>query len=80
MFQPPQIIEIPEAQGGHGGADPVMLEQIFKPNPPADPFKRAASHIDGAASILLGISANKSMATGQAVNVDDLLKLPEKQS
>jgi hypothetical protein len=34
-----------------------MLEQIFAPNPPADPFNRAASHIDGAASILLGIAA-----------------------
>lgn len=78
MFKPPYIEPIPEAQGGHGGADPVMLEQIFAPNPPADPYKRAASHIDGAASILLGISANKSMATGQLVRVDDLLKLPPK--
>jgi predicted dehydrogenase len=79
MFAPPYIAEIPAAQGGHGGADPVMLEQIFAPNPPDDPFQRAASHIDGAASILMGISANKSMATGLPVNVDDLLKLPEKQ-
>jgi predicted dehydrogenase len=75
MFAPPYEVEIPAAQGGHGGADPVMLEQIFAPNPPADPFKRAASHIDGAASILLGISANKSIATGQLIHVDDLLKL-----
>ena len=80
MFRPPTVMEIPRVTGGHGGADPVMLEQIFTPNPPDDPFKRAASHIDGAASILLGISANKSMATGLPVNVDDLLKLPEKQS
>lgn len=80
MFAPPYVAEIPAARGGHGGADPVMLEQIFSPNPPPDPFNRAASHIDGAASILLGISANRSIATGQAVNVDDLLRLPEKQS
>jgi hypothetical protein len=53
-----------------------MLEQIFSPTPPVDPFNRAASHLDGAASILLGIAANTSMATGQPVNVDDLLKLP----
>src|SRR5690606_16125019 len=65
MFKAPYIAEIPAAVGGHGGADPVMLEQIFSPNPPDDPFRRAASHIDGAASILVGISANKSMATGQ---------------
>jgi len=40
----------------HGGADPVMLEQIFAPDPPDDPYDRTASHIDGAASILLGIA------------------------
>lgn len=77
MFGLPYDAEIPEAKGGgHGGADPIMLEQIFDPNAPADPYNRAASHIDGAASILLGISANKSIETGQVVKVDDLLKLP----
>ena len=30
--------EIPEGEGGHGGADPVMLEQIFSPDPPPDPY------------------------------------------
>lgn len=78
MFAEPYEVAIPKAEGGHGGADPVMLEQIFSPNPPADPFNRAASHIDGAASILMGISANRSIATGLPVNVDDLLKLPNK--
>ena len=76
MFGRPYTVEIPEAVGGHGGGDAVMLEQIFSPTPPTDPFNRAASHLDGAASILLGIAANTSMATGQPVNVDDLLKLP----
>lgn len=69
---------IPSAEGGHGGADPVMLEHIFSPNPPPDPFNRAASHIDGAASILMGISANRSLATGALVNVADLFQLPDK--
>ena len=78
MFGQPYEVEIPPAEGGHGGADPVMLEQIFAAAPPPDPYHRAASHIDGAASILLGISANRSIATGQLVKVDDLLKLPEK--
>ena len=55
-----------------------MLEQIFSPNPPPDPYHRAASHIDGAASILTGIAANESIRTGQMIHVDDLFKLPEK--
>jgi predicted dehydrogenase len=78
MFGAAYDVEIPPAAGGHGGADPVMLEQIFSPNPPPDPFNRAASHIDGAASILVGISANEAMKTGRMVTVDDLFPLPEK--
>lgn len=68
--------DIPVAQGGHGGADPRMLEQLFSPSPPHDPLGRGASHLDGAASILTGIAANHAMAGGRPVKVDDLLKLP----
>jgi len=78
MFGEPYEVEVPMGEGGHGGADPVMLEQIFATDPPADPFNRAASHIDGAASILVGISANQSMASGELINVSELFKLPEK--
>ena len=52
-----------------------MLEQIFHPEPPDDPFHRSASHVDGTASILLGIAANQSIATGQAVRTADLVTL-----
>lgn len=77
MHGTPYSVEIPEGKGGHGGGDRVMLEQIFHPNPPADPFNRAASHIDGAASILLGIAANRSIETGLPVEVDTLLTINE---
>ena len=75
MHGAPYSVDVPEGVGGHGGGDRVMLEQIFHPDPPDDPFARAASHIDGAASILLGIAANHSIATGQPIQVDELLKL-----
>jgi hypothetical protein len=41
-----------------------------------DPFNRAASHIDGAMSILTGISANKSIATGLPVKPLTLVDIP----
>ncbi|MCB9460601.1 MAG: Gfo/Idh/MocA family oxidoreductase [Anaerolineaceae bacterium] len=78
MFGESYPVEVPTGEGGHGGADPVMLRQIFSPDPPYDRFHRAASHIDGAASILVGISANRSMETGCMVNVPDLFVLPKK--
>ena len=75
-FEPPWLADIPAASGGHGGADPLMLEQLFSTAPPHDPLERGASHLDGAASILTGIAANHALATGLPVIVDDLLKLP----
>jgi hypothetical protein len=52
-----------------------LLNELFG-TPVSDEYMRAASHIDGAASILTGIAANRSIATGQAVNVDDILLVP----
>jgi predicted dehydrogenase len=78
MFDDGYEVPIPGSEGGHGGADPVLLEQLFSPAPPPDPYQRAASHIDGAASILTGIAANRSMETGQMIRLDDLLVLPDK--
>ena len=77
MFGKPYTAEIPEVTGGHGGADPVMLQDIFAKDPPPDPFARAAGFVDGAASILMGISANESIRTGLPVRCDDLLPLPQ---
>ena len=78
MFGEAYEVDVPSGDGGHGGADPVMLEQIFSPNPPDDPFNRTASHIDGAASILVGICGNIAMQTGKMVTVDELFRLPER--
>ena len=79
MFGEGYDVALPSGQeGGHGGADPVMLEHLFAPHPPPDPLRRAASHVDGAASILLGIAANRAMELNQPVRVDDLFRLPDR--
>ena len=52
-----------------------MLEQLFSPSPPPDPYHRAASHIDGAASLLVGFAANESIRTERLVRTDDLFRL-----
>ncbi len=72
-WEKPRQIELPQVNaGGHGGGDALMLKDIFAPDG-NDPLGRSASHIDGARSILTGIAANRSMATGQAVNIASLL-------
>jgi len=72
MWKKPYDVEVPSAEGGHGGGDPILLESLFG-NPPPDPLQRAASHVDGAYSILVGIAANRSIRTGMPVRVDDLV-------
>jgi hypothetical protein len=81
MFGVPYEVPVPKAEGGHGGGDALMLEHLFRGNDAvADPFGRAASHVDGAASLLIGMSANESIRTGLPVNCDELLELPGHQA
>lgn len=74
MFGEPYNVEIIEGEGSHGGGDKVMLNDIFG-NPEPDPFNRSAGFIDGAMSILTGIGANKSIATGMPIDVLKLIDL-----
>jgi len=73
MFAAPYEVEVEEGVGGHGGGDPVLLNDIFGV-PMQDRYKRAANHMDGARSILTGIAANRSIRTGQPVKLDELVK------
>jgi len=78
MFGVPYEVDVPSGEGGHGGADPVMLDELFSPSPPPDEYGRAASHVDGAASLLVGLAANESIRCQRLVYTDDLFRLPEK--
>jgi hypothetical protein len=71
MFKTPVDVEIPAGGGPHAGDD-LMLEQIFAPSPPPDPWNRTASDLDGAAAVLLGAAANQALAEGSPVSVDQL--------
>lgn len=77
LWDEPYRIDMPEtSQGGHGGGDWRMLGDIFVGGE-EDPLHRAADHLQGAASILTGIAANRSMATGLPVDIRDLHCLPD---
>ena len=61
--------------GGHSGGDLLLLEDLFASGKKKDPLGRAAGHLDGARSVLTGVAANQSFATGQPVQIDQLLKI-----
>jgi predicted dehydrogenase len=70
----PIRIDLPQTtEGGHGGGDRRLLKDIFI-GAGDDPLGRAASHVDGAISILTGIAANRSLACGLPVDVESLIR------
>ncbi|WP_248925260.1 Gfo/Idh/MocA family protein [Paenibacillus hamazuiensis] len=74
MFDQPYEVKVVEGKGGHGGGDPVLLNDLFGAEKTPDRFNRAASHVDGAMSILTGIAGNISIRTGLPVKVDQLVQ------
>ena len=70
----PVDVEVWSGKGDHGGADPVMLGYLFDAETVGpDPYNRGSTHEDGAWSILTGIAANRSIATGELVDIDAIL-------
>jgi len=67
---------IPKAVGGHGGGDEKLLRMVFEGGMP-DPLSHQAGSLAGAVSILIGIAANKSIAEGTAVCINDLVRLDD---
>lgn len=74
LWGKPFEVEVPESQGGHGGGDERLLKDIFAPDGEPDPLGRTAGPIDGTYSILTGIAANQSFATGFPVRIADLVR------
>ncbi|WP_228379212.1 Gfo/Idh/MocA family protein [Demequina rhizosphaerae] len=67
-------VEIPEGMGGHGGGDAILLMDVFRRHLRVgdDPLARAAGYRDGLRAVAVGIAANVSLETGQAVDIADL--------
>lgn len=65
---------IPKLTGTHGGSDARLVARLYSDGELHDPLGHAASSWDGAMSILIGIGANKSIASGQPVEIESLLQ------
>jgi predicted dehydrogenase len=70
LWEPPQVIPIPEGAGSHGGGDAVLLNDVFRGTGALDPLLRQAGYLDGVRSVIVGVAANESLRTGQPVTVE----------
>ncbi|GAA1880178.1 Gfo/Idh/MocA family oxidoreductase [Actinomadura bangladeshensis] len=62
----PEEIVIEQGAGAHGGGDALLLDDVFR-GPSDDPLARRAGYRAGVASVMIGVSANRSAATGAPV-------------
>ncbi len=69
-----QEVPIRRVEGGHGGADPQLRAEFFARPWEAEPTERMASVEQAVQAVLVGAAANESMATGQPVEVQQLLE------
>ncbi|MFG2549786.1 Gfo/Idh/MocA family protein [Streptomyces sp. NPDC048581] len=72
FWEKPREIKVTTGEGGHGGGDVRMLQDLFG-TPAPDPLHRAADASDGARSLVTGLAANRSFETGLPVRARDLL-------
>ncbi|NLM77977.1 MAG: Gfo/Idh/MocA family oxidoreductase [Ruminococcaceae bacterium] len=63
---------VPSLSGGHGGADDILMRLLMREQT-ADPHQYVAGSRAGAMSLIIGAAANASIASGQIVQVKDLL-------
>jgi hypothetical protein len=69
-WEKPREIDLPQnSGGGHGGADALMLRDIFDPDG-KDPLGRRATFIDAARSVLTGIAANFFLKSGRREKIE----------
>jgi len=64
-------VDLPKAEGGHGGGDDVLRDLIFR-KIDLPPYMGLPTSRAGAMSCLTGIAARKSMDEGRPVKIADL--------
>jgi predicted dehydrogenase len=67
-------VELPKAEGGHGGGDDRLRDLIFRQTSVPE-YMRLPGSRAGALSCLTGIAARKSMDEDRPVKIADLVKL-----
>lgn len=74
LFGSRETINVVSREGGHGGGDPVLLEDIFLGVDPNRPYEILSGALDGAYSVITGEAVWKSAKENRPIRIDELLK------
>ena len=73
LRDPAYHVEPWSGQGGHGGGDQVLLDDLFLPVKKKDKYLRAADQRSGTYSILTGVAANLCFQKNRRILIADLV-------
>ncbi|MBM0065567.1 Gfo/Idh/MocA family protein [Alkalicoccobacillus gibsonii] len=74
LFGSKEVIHVVKNDGGHGGGDPLIQEDIFLGPDPTRPYEILAGSEAGAYSIAVGEAVWKSSKSGLPIDIEQLLK------
>lgn len=78
LFGAKETIELVKNPGGHGGGDPILLEDLFLGPDPSRSYPILAGSEAGAYSIAVGEGVWRSVKEGKPMKIKELLYDPEK--
>lgn len=73
LFGPCQDIRIVKKEGGHGGADPILLEELLLGEDPKKGYRSLADAEDGALAVAQGEAVWRSIKENRPILLSDLL-------
>lgn len=76
LFGSKETIHVVEREGGHGGGDPVLQEDIFLGQDPVRPYPILSGSRDGAYAVTTGEAVWRSVEERRSILIEDLL-VPE---
>lgn len=73
LFESKETIHVVHKEGGHGGGDPILLEDLFLGEDKYHKYPILSGSIDGAYSVATGEAVWRSVKENRPINIADLL-------
>lgn len=80
LFGSKEVIHVVQNEGGHGGGDPLLQEDLFLGVDPVRPFPILAGAEAGAYSIAMGEAVWRSSKENRPFSIEELLREPSHPS